>query len=147
MAEIVIRLLDADGRPTWTLAYPQRPWTVNSERGRGGRNQSSRSSGHWTDRAELTKEWRQAFWGLAKEQRIPALTSIGIFVQQVCRNRKRPDPGACYPAVKAAIDGLVDAGVIPDDGPDYVDFITFWAPEVGTADALVLVVKGQPVRV
>jgi hypothetical protein len=54
--------------------------------------------------------------------------------------RSRPDTAACYPAVKAAIDGLVDAGVIPDDDPEHVVEIRFAAPAIGSHDSLTIVV-------
>jgi hypothetical protein len=48
---------------------------------------------------------------------------------------------ACYPAAKAAVDGLVDAGVVENDTPDHVTEIRFTAPAMGSHDALVLVVE------
>jgi hypothetical protein len=54
------------------------------------------------------------------------------------------DTGACYPAVKAAIDGLVDAGVLPGDTGTHVPSITFLAPiRVGKdqQESLTLVVE------
>jgi hypothetical protein len=40
----------------------------------------------------------------------------------------RQDTGNCYPAVKAAIDALVDIGFLADDGPEHVLSITLLAP-------------------
>jgi hypothetical protein len=48
------------------------------------------------------------------------------------------DTGGCFPAVKAAIDGLVDAGLLPNDGPAVVKRLTFNAPVIGFRDALVI---------
>lgn len=132
---------------SWAITYPYRPWTVNTERGRGGRkNQGDdRSSGTWHKRAELTQQWRGDFKILAKEAKIPPLKTAVIEVHQITPTRVRPDPGSIYPAVKAAIDGLVDAKVIPDDGPDYIDRLTFYPAEVGrNGDKLILVVMGEP---
>jgi hypothetical protein len=39
------------------------------------------------------------------------------------------DTGNAYGAAKAAIDGLVDAGVLPGDGPDVIRSLTLLAPE------------------
>ena len=58
--------------------------------------------------------------------------------------RSMPDVAACYPAVKAAIDGLVDAGVVPDDGPFNVMRITFRAPEIANRDGLRLRICEEP---
>ena len=54
--------------------------------------------------------------------------------------RGMQDVAGCFPAAKAAIDGLVDAGVIPDDTPEHLASLTFLAPVVGHGDALELVV-------
>jgi hypothetical protein len=53
------------------------------------------------------------------------------------------DVAACNPAVKAAIDGLVDAGIVPDDSPAYLRSVEFLAPMKGR-DALTLYVYGEP---
>jgi hypothetical protein len=49
-------------------------------------------------------------------------------------NRSSPqDTGACAPEVKAAVDGLVDARVLPDDTGDHVLLIVYTPPVfVGT---------------
>lgn len=50
----------------------------------------------------------------------------------------RQDIGACFPAAKAAIDGLVDAGCWPDDTPDWVTRLEFRPPVMGQGDGLEL---------
>ena len=74
------------------------------------------------------------------------LTDVVITATPVLASRRsRPDTAACYPAVKAAIHGLVDGGVIAADDPSHLVELTFAAPVVGAHDALVLVVT--PVEV
>ncbi len=61
-----------------------------------------------------------------------------------CRKNRRnlADTGGHFPVAKACIDGLVDAGVIPDDGPEYVTQLTFKAPQIdGGEDRAMLIVK------
>ena len=125
---------------TWTLSYQQRPWTLNSERGRGGKD-----SGHWAVRSRLKAEWRHAFKILAREQCIPPLQWVQVTVLHHCRDRRLPDPVACFPAYKAALDGVVDARVIRDDGPAYVHSVTFEAPVTTGVAELVLVLEGPAV--
>lgn len=96
----------------------QRPWTTNQERKKGSHYQ----------RAAITKWWREAFRDAAIEAGIPHFRSIAIEVTPILPDRKFQDTGACYPTAKAAIDGLVDAGVVDDDAPTYVPTITFHAP-------------------
>ena len=48
-----------------------------------------------------------------------------------------PDAGAVFPTVKAAIDGLVDAGGVPDDSPDWITALTLRAPRLAARPPLV----------
>lgn len=113
----------------WTLWYPSRPFTTNTER-----------TWHHHQRAKIVKEWREAFWALAKEAKIPRLTKFGVVVTPVLSGRGRTqDVAGCHPAAKAAIDGLVDAGIVPDDSPTYLRWILFQAPEKGEPGLRVMV--------
>jgi len=100
------------------VVYGRRPWTTNQERKKGS---------HYV-RSEQTKWWREAFELAAIEAGIPHFESAVIHVTPILPDRKVQDTGACYPTAKAAIDGLVDAGVLDDDSPKYVPTITFHAP-------------------
>lgn len=111
-----------------------RPWTTNSER-----------TWHHYKRASTVKDARERWALLAKAAQVPRLTRIRIDAVPLAKdNRWRSDVGACYPAVKAAIDGLVDAQVIPDDNPKHLDAITFHAPQVVGRDGLRLVISEVP---
>lgn len=113
---------------TFDLRYDARPFTANGDRQR-----------HYHAKAALVKEWRDAFCLLARSQRVPRFAAVVVTVtQHTASRRSLPDTGACAPAAKAAIDGLVDAGVLPGDGPDVVRALTFLAPVVSGADALEL---------
>jgi hypothetical protein len=58
------------------------------------------------------------------------------------KNGRSPqDTGACFPAAKAAIDGLVDAGVVEDDTAKQVVQIDFHAPLVDGVDGLRLMIR------
>ena len=103
----------------WELFYDKRPWTTNKERNL-----------HHHQRAKLVKEWRTAFKELALEAGIPALPKINVSVTPILPDRRVQDTAACNPAAKAAIDGIVDAGVIPDDTPEYLAWIKFYPCKV-----------------
>ena len=121
--------------PCWPPPSHPRPWSLNVER-RTNRFQ----------RAPLVKEWRDAYRLLALESRIPPLAWVHVEARPQYRTaRSLPDTAACVGSVKAAIDGLVDAGVLPDDGGELVRRVTFVAPVVDRmlhSDRLVLVVYG-----
>lgn len=99
-------------------------------------------SQHWTKRKAATIEWRQAFFALAKEAKIPRLTRIHVDVWVYGKGQLQ-DTANCYPSVKAAIDGLVDAKVIPDDTPQHLLSIRFWAPQRGEPRLELLVTKDE----
>lgn len=117
---------------SWQLEYRARPFTVNYIYGRVSRHQQ---------RNDLVQEWRDAFRLLALEQKIPQLDAIQVFAWPLLRDRRVQDVGACYLAVKAAIDGLEDAGVILDDDPRYVRLIAMGPPVMQAPyDALRMVI-------
>ena len=118
----------------WMLEDTERPWTANAERG-----------WHHYKRAQVVRDARERWAWLAKIEHIPALARISIEATPLRVNaRSMPDVAACYPAVKAAIDGLVDAGVVEDDNPFHVTRITFRAPEVANRDGLRLRICEEP---
>lgn len=81
--------------------------------------------------AKHTVEVRGRWHYLALEAKVPRLERIAIEVIPLHATRATPqDAGACAPEAKAAIDGLVDAGVLPDDNGKHVASITFLPPEV-----------------
>jgi hypothetical protein len=77
----------------------------------------------------------------ALEAGIPRYEKIRVSVVPLHKNGRSPqDTAACFPAAKAAIDGLVDAGIIEDDTPDILTRIDFHAPLVDGVDGLRIVV-------
>ena len=113
------------------LTYQAKPLTTNAER-RGNR---------W-GRAEHVKQWRQAFAWLARKEGIPPMAWISVVAQPEQARGRLQDTAACNPSVKAAIDGLVDAGVVPDDTGEHVREITF-LPCMRGRDSLTLIIKGE----
>lgn len=119
-------------RAAYRLTYEARPWTLNVER---------QSSGRWL-RIKLVAEWRPAFALLARQARVPRCEQIAVTVRPELRHGGSiPDTAACIGAAKAGIDGLIDAGVLDDDGPLQVRRLTFEAPIITGRDALSLDVE------
>lgn len=104
----------------FSLTHYDRPWLSNDEWSGGDRGIGGRKG-----RTTLKRQWKNDFCRLALTGRIPAMDWVEITVRQCCINRHRPDLGACLPAAKAAIDGIVAAGVLPDDNDDYVRLLSF----------------------
>lgn len=115
---------------TYRIEYGARPWTTNSER-----------AGNRWERAKNVKEWREAFFYLAKAQKIPKLKWATITIEPWQKGGVFQDVASCNPASKAAIDGIVDAGVLDDDSPEYLKLVTFLRPQRGK-NAMVLYLHG-----
>jgi crossover junction endodeoxyribonuclease RusA len=100
---------------TWKLSLPPGTLLINAN-----------ETLHWRKRAELIKSIRRTAWATARQAKLPALQRAHIFYvfHPDTKGSRRRDSGNWSPSAKAAIDGLVDAGLLPDDnhtrllGPD-----------------------------
>lgn len=116
---------------SWTIEHPLRPIPENELR-----------KMHYRPRAEYVAAWRYTFKQLAKAKRIPKLDAAIVTVVQTCRTGTTlPDAGANFNTAKAAIDGIVDAGVLRNDGPAHLHAITFVAPTHATKDRFLLLIE------
>ena len=79
---------------------------------------------HHLAKARRTKHIRTKALYLAKSQAITPMQKAHCFVQISFADHARRDVANYYPSVKAAIDGFIDANLLPDDdsahliGPD-----------------------------
>ena len=79
--------------------------------------------------ANHTRDIRGRWHLLAVEAGIPHLARARFTVLPLHKNMASPqDVAACAPEFKPALDGLVDAGVLDDDGDGYVAAVTFLPP-------------------
>lgn len=86
---------------------------------------------HWAWVSKQKRAWRDAASWAAQEWRPvpsartvspPALVRFGF---PVSTNRRR-DPHNFYPTIKPIIDGFTDAGLWPDDTPEFVMTVEPW---------------------
>lgn len=95
--------------------------------------------------ATHTRETRGVWHLLALEAKVPHLEAAAITAVPLHADRRSPqDVAACSPSVKAAVDGLVDAGVLDDDTADHLHSITFLQPRICGVDGLELVIDEVP---
>lgn len=74
---------------------------------------------HWAVKARLTADVRRDAMLLARSARLPrGVDHATIRLHYVPRDRRRRDADNLVPTLKAACDGLVDAGLTADDTPD-----------------------------
>lgn len=112
-------LPSAVGHRHWDLRHTgERPLTINRL-----------VNMHRMAWAAHTAATRKLWWALAREAHLPHLHRARITVLPLHADRRSPqDAAACAPAAKAAIDGIIDAGVLPDDGPAHLLAVTFLQP-------------------
>lgn len=76
---------------------------------------------HWREAARRAKVLRRAASFLARSSRIPKLERCSVqFIWVVARADRRRDTDNIVDTLKPFCDGLVDAGVVPDDTPDFM---------------------------
>lgn len=93
---------------SWTvrLPYQRPPLSLNDRM-------------HWAAKARLTKEIRSYVREFCT-YRVPTLERAHITLHWVPRDRRRRDTDNPFPTLKAAIDGVKDAGIVPDDDARHV---------------------------
>lgn len=99
----------------WHLMIPApdgQVWGVNHD-----------NRAHWRAVHAHRKQARDGARWVAREQRIPTMQRVRLDVTIYMRAWRRADPGN-YPGgatLKGMIDGLVEAGVMPDDRQEHLD--------------------------
>lgn len=100
-------------------------------------NQNSR--GYWRKKAAAVAEWRCVGAVFAKAQRIPSLARVRFTATIYRRNLNVADEPGDWERLKPIIDGLVDAGIVPNDTRRYVEYGR--CDEAHGAPGVVLVVE------
>lgn len=76
---------------------------------------------HWAAKARTTADVRRTAMLLARAAKLPqGFEHVTIELHYTPRDRRRRDASNLMPTQKAVVDGLVDAGLVPDDTPEYV---------------------------
>lgn len=75
---------------------------------------------HWRKRADLVREIRLSAGFTAKAMRIPKARHVTVQLNYRPAGRSVTDAPNLTATSKPAIDGLVDAGVVPDDTDKHV---------------------------
>lgn len=97
---------------------------------------------HWAARSRLTKQLRQ--WGYLLGREGEGVARLGLTLARVemefaYPDRRRRDRSNLAPTVKAIMDGLIDAGLLPDDADRFLD-----GPHTVIADRLAVKRLGVP---
>lgn len=97
------------GLRSWTFDLPlTKPLSMNDRQ-------------HWRPKARLVGYVRRITLLLAQQHRIPPVDRIAVELHYAPRDQRRRDPLNLVATLKPVEDGLVDAGVVPDDTEQYVE--------------------------
>ena len=107
------------------IRVPDRPWTINIERNWHHHRRAKHAK---TVRDASTELWHQAAAAKGIVRLVPRV-AVTCWASYPTR-RSLPDVGAIFPACKAAIDGLVDAGLLDDDDESWVSQILFHRAQI-----------------
>lgn len=66
------------------------------------------------------RAWRDTTALLARAAKLPKLDRVHIVATLHFTDLRRRDPHNFYPTIKAAVDGLIDAGLLADDSSNYL---------------------------
>lgn len=116
---------------SWLLQLPQsKPISLNVRQ-------------HHMAKAKATKEVREAVYWLARAAKIPACRKVRVTLIYRPRDARRRDSVNLVPTLKACEDGLVDARVVPDDTPVFLESCMplIDAPDKGQPGSLQLLVE------
>ncbi len=83
---------------------------------------------HYQQAARMKAQIRRDAAIIGKRDLEPAIGPVAIFARAYIKSGVLPDADAIAPMVKAAIDGLVDARILPDDSGQYVHLIGYGRP-------------------
>lgn len=105
-----------------------------------GRPLLSNARLHFQEKAKVVREWRTGGLVFSRKAHIPPLSRVAVACWGRYPTRNMPDVDAVAPTLKAVLDGVVDAGVLPDDRPPFVQSVTYYEPvyEKGCRAALVV---------
>ena len=75
---------------------------------------------HWAARARETRRVRSDVRLLVRAAKVPELGRVRVQLEYTPRDARRRDTDNLVATLKAVCDGVVDAGVVPDDTPEFM---------------------------
>ena len=105
------------------------------------------AGGHWSKRKKVVDIWHDAIWILCRQDKIPSVEEypVCITTKSYFKGRRQRDTSNCFAANKMAEDGLVKAGILKDDTPQYVCRHIIEIPEFGCPEDMTVITisKGE----
>lgn len=76
---------------------------------------------HWSHRKRVTQQIHDEIIIRCRFHKVPAMDHATFTLYYAPADRRRRDVDNLVPTSKAALDGIVRAGILPDDSPEFVD--------------------------
>lgn len=91
------------------------------------------AGGHWGSRSKVVNEWHLAIHLLVKQLKIKPIKKFPVIITSISyfKTNRRRDSSNYITANKLAEDGLVKAGILPDDSFNFVNESRVMAPVGG----------------
>lgn len=80
---------------------------------------------HWASKARSTRAIREMAFVMCKHERVQPMRAATLEVVTRWADHRSRDAENIAPTSKAAVDGCVEAGLLPDDSSNYLKSITF----------------------
>lgn len=125
-------------RPATPDGYPE-SWEVWLPGRWPGYREFHKTKGHWATTAKLKKAWQNSAALILKAARIPHLDKVHLHYSHTRKDRRHDKSNLAFGAAKIIEDALQDAGIIDNDGWNYVDGFGH-AFHVGTPEGIRLTV-------
>lgn len=119
---------------TVIVALPPLPWLNSNQRM------------HWAVKARLTRQIRDTAAWVTKSLSEKPMDAVEITAVIHPKTARRFDPHNLQPSVKAAIDGIVDAGLIADDDASRLLETSFRAGEKDPSGARIDLIVREVAR-
>ncbi len=100
---------------------------------------TTNSRDHWAVTNKRTQTWRKAAWAMTKAARLTPITGpVHVTATIHKTTRARYDLDGHTPTVKACIDGIRQAGLLPEDDTTVIPQLTIRAGEPRTRAGILL---------
>lgn len=103
------------------------------------------SQGHWSHRKRIADAFHKAIWVVCKKDKIQPITQypVKIITRSFYKKKRQFDTINCATANKLCEDGLVRAGILKNDTPEYVSGHEVLCPIFGyKEDMTIVIVEG-----
>lgn len=99
---------------------------------------------HWAVKNRRAQDLKRAAWAASKNGKVLSTDKASITVEYQPPDRRRRDADNLAPTGKACIDGLVLAGVIPDDDHTHVTSVSYTIGPVCPRGRVILHIRTEP---